>query len=784
MKYCYWLKYNNYYNRVLKVDGTLSAYLGADNENVIHYQKDMNLWNPNDGITATVKAGSSTLSADFSVEPDYFICADENNHIDSRWFVIENRRLRKGQYLCVLKRDVFADDLQHFKEATCHISRGLLQKTNKLIFNDENLNVNQIISEETPLKDSVGCPWLVLYAATDIQSTHLSGSVSLGDQYDILYTATNDIQDFIDENTFYYVEGDKSIQATLNYEKVNVNPFASNTHHAIQFITDAQQLGPQLPYKLKTSSGLYPEYLTDTSKTANILSKIRTEYAIKTKSDYDNVSALNGKKVKYTDANNVDHIVQLKMEVTHLDYMDVRLASENDVFTALEEARALNGIFAGSSVAPQYYRIQARRSHVTFTPEDIPIATIDYSFNNNGYIPNDAPYIIWAIPYGEITIDYEGTEYVTSGDAALAVANRMLQENSSNALYDCQILPYCPLPDMYIDDGVITITTEDTNLTSKTTIYKDTTPYNFVFNVPQSSFARRCMLPTAVTIDDPKFRNTAEIYRIYSPNYNASFEFSAAKNEGVTGFNIRCTYMPFNPYIRVAPIWGGLYGSEGFEENVRGLICSGDYSIARVTDAWIQYQENNKNYEAIFNRQISNMDVMHRFDKIEKIAGLIGGTASSVSIGSIAGPAGAIVGGIGSAATGIADYALMEQRFSEQKQYSRDMYQLNLGNVQAMPRTISRTTAYTIDNRYFPVFVRYTCSSDEISALVQYFVENSFRVDVIGYPEQFMNRDYYILNTTRCRGFLQGQIIRIDTDKDTHYIQELNNEFSKGVYMR
>ena len=789
MKHCYWLKYNNYANRILKVSSQLSDYKGVDNANVIYHQEDMELWNPNDGITTTVKAGTVNNSANFTTEPDYFICTDGNGVIDSRWFVIENRRLRKGQYLCVLKRDVFADDLENFKKAKCHISRGLLQKNNKLIFNDENLNVNQIIAGETMVTDPVGCPWLILYAAENITNT--SGTLVLNQDYDIEWTGGTNFSDFLNSLKTDYTPNDiEDIQATLNFWWGALE----NDLGRMMFVQEGPVIAAQGP---GADNGLYAraDYVSDFSRTSYLASEIRTAYNIKTH-DQGARTYADGTRVKWTDANNVAHVTKLIKQESFNNTLSVRVASRNTLFDELELIRTTRSVMTQCVPDPGDYRIYVKYNRITYIGEDITGSTINYAFNASGYHPEDAPYIIWAIPYGNITVNYDGTDYVTSPDAALAVANRMMLQNTEKMLYDVQILPYCPLPDQYISAAGKLVIETDASLTSDTTIYHTevidgvttNVPDNFIFCVSRASFTRRCMLPTAITIDDPKFRDTVDLYRVYAPNYSASFEFSAARNGGLLGFNIRCTYMPFNPYLRIAPIWGGIYGSSGFIEDVRGLICSGDYSIARVTDAWISYQEQNKNYEAIFNRQISNMDIMHKYDRIEKIAGAISGTASAGSIGAIAGGITAGIGATGSAIAGIADVALNEQRFSEQKKYSRDMFQLNLGNVQAMPRTISRTTAYTIDNRYFPVFVRYTCTGDEMTAVSRYFVENSFRVDAIGKPEDFMSVSYKILNLNdedhECRGFLSGQIIKIDTDKDTHYIDELNNEFTKGVYMK
>ena len=786
MKKLYWLHYNNYYNRILKVGDTLSDYLGVDNANVIHVQEDANLWNPNDGIATTVKAGGANKDADFSREPDYFIAVGENDQIDSRWFVIENRRIRKGQYSCVLKRDVFADDLQNFKQATCNIKRGLLNRYDTRIYNDENIKVNQILTDETFIKDSVGCPWIILYAATDILNTNLTGSVAVNDNYDILWTESDDIDDFVTKYTFIYA-ADEAIQAALNIKSSDI--WGHDHYKGICFLNNDYIVSGGAPAWNVLSVSQYSEYLETYTNQNAILSAIRTDYSIKTPSYAESIKQFDGLRVKYTDSNNVDHIVVVHKKITNAPF-STHISSSNDTFDELETERNDNGLFSGTTINPHWYSIHAKSWQLTFTYEEIDLHTVNYSFNNTGYIPDDAPYFIWAIPYGDITIKFAGTDYAISKEIGLAVANRVIQTNSTSAIYDCQIVPYCPLPDQYLTASGINIVTADPKLTSTTTIYHTDNgvdiPDSFIFNVQHASFKRQCNLSQAITITDPKLECTKDLYRIYSPNYASSFEFSPAKNGGLTGFNIRCTYMPFNPYIRIAPIWGGLYGSSRFEEDVKGLICAGDYSLARVSDAWVTYQEQNKNYDQIFNRQITNMDVMHKYDRVESIAGAITGAVGAGAVGAISSATMGIIGGAGSAVAGIADVVLGELRHAEQKQYARDMHTLQLDNVQAMPKTISRTTAYTIDNRYYPVLAYYTCSQRELAAVENYFIENSFRIDSIDKPAQYMLYQYNMNGAAglQCRGYLSGQIIKINTDKDTHYINELNSEFVKGVYMR
>ena len=90
------------------------------------------------------------------------------------------------------------------------------------------------------------------------------------------------------------------------------------------------------------------------------------------------------------------------------------------------------------------------------------------------------------------------------------------------------------------------------------------------------------------------------------------FEFSIAKNKGITKFNVDYTYKPYQPYIHINPDFKGLYGTDW--DDSRGLILGGDFSVQATDSAWVNYVNNNKNYQAIFNREIDHLDVNQQIE--------------------------------------------------------------------------------------------------------------------------------------------------------------------------
>ena len=277
-----------------------------------------------------------------------------------------------------------------------------------------------------------------------------------------------------------------------------------------------------------------------------------------------------------------------------------------------------------------------------------------------------------------------------------------------------------------------------------------------------------------------KLDNECNMYRLISPNYQGEFEFSVAKNNGVDFFNVDCSYKPYNPYIHVNPNFKGLYGKD-FNDG-RGLICNGDFSFGMISDAFTNYELANKNYQAVFNRQIQNMDVMQSIQRTEAVAGMatgvVQGTASGAMAGAMVGGgygaiAGAVVGGVSSAVGGAIDLANLDKRQREEKSFAVDMYNYSLQNVHALSYSLTRCTALTYNNKLFPFVEKWTCTQEEKDALLEKLHYDGMTVNRIGKIQDYIGNDTMV----------RGEIIRIDLKSNNLIANEIYNEIRKGVYL-
>ena len=185
----------------------------------------------------------------------------------------------------------------------------------------------------------------------------------------------------------------------------------------------------------------------------------------------------------------------------------------------------------------------------------------------------------------------------------------------------------------------------------------------------------------------------------------------------------------------------------------------------------------------MFDRQIKNMDVQNDINKQGAIAQLIaspiiGGAsmaAAGAQFGGINGMAiGTSIGAVGGLATSALDLRNSLKMMEENRQYKIDMYGYNLQNIQAIPTSLTKTSALTYNTRVWPFIEYYTCTDVERNALADKMKYNGMTIMKIG-----KLTDY----TLGEDNFYKGQLIRLNINVDSHMAYEIYNELNKGVYL-
>jgi hypothetical protein len=927
--------FNNYFNRIIKRYTTLSDY--TTNSEEYYYFSNIN-FNPNDGVTTTQIIGSENQKQSDGVDlvplawehegnPDYLIAYEteqvggaSTNVIKSRWFIVESVRTRNGQYSLKLKRDSIADNLDTLLFCPAFIKKGTVSDDNPLVVNSEGIVVNQIKSGETLLKDNTGSAWIVGYMAKNAPASTITSQIpdetftnyeTIEDLASELGVDTSDLATVLTENSSnpsYFVNDNIEIIGWINKVDATslewkivggssngLSSFSYNNYQVLSHSATSDCFAKESTTQQYTAlfADKIAEYWLNALNTfkASIKSawKSITNHPLFTKTIYEKLKALSTNKTvifKNGKYYNIKFGAVLGPTNTGETYFSSALTSpfssvcsatisDYNTWAASQlTARSLTAL-SGGKIFLTYNELTAYiYLEEVSVGDEVPGITVTMTSTRNAIM--DQPYDMFAIPASNTKIVDNGNEYDVYGEYAQKAAIELVKELTSSNVYDVQLLPYCPIPEM-AGDGEIDISNftsgydydwlnytgayleqfegTDSNdswfevtaglyrtgvsILTGASSYSDIDSWDCELNVsglrytitktymPDGGYIKLIVQIDQISLSQPttevighfwwtekktgtihrsiiiypksnsfsvnleyslslkdsmKIDSQTDLYRLVSPNYQGSFDFNVAKNGGeVNGFIADCTYKPYTPYIKVSPNFGWLYGTN--YGDCRGLICGGDFSIGIINSAWEQYQLQNKNYQNIFNREIQNLDVNQSIQRTQQyVSGglnivrdtISGGVGGALATGSPYGAiAGAAVGGIGSGIGYGIDMNLMEKNLQEQRQFAIDKYKMQLGNIQALPYTLTKVGAFNINSKVFPFLEYYTCSEQEKQALKMKIQYEGMTIGVVDYLGNYMNN-----------GYIQADLIRNEAIiEDSHQLDDIYIELTKGVYM-
>lgn len=802
----YFLKFNSYYNRIIKFYSNLQEY--QQNGEVLGDPLLGCSFNPNDSTDTTQLVNRKPEEIG-----DYML-AMLGNQIISRWFIMEARRLKTGQFLLNLRRDLFADSYTNVIQAPAFIEKATLNDDDPMIFNKEDMTFNQIKSGEHLLKDETESAWVVGYIPKDsfAEDKAIQGSVNIGEAYDIqVENLSNwDYWPYVNQKTnghyntseslfggyVYFKNLNQSVWAYMQgfalqlngvipSAKINTiveNNNSSGQNGVISGLTSPTTTQNNLVYSISSGTIEFDDaeaivYNAPENWKRNIseLVTLSLSYTgcLSAIEDY-NFRQL-GNKIIYETSSGLYH----KINITKTKKTKTKDITAGNLFeslnTYLNRNVSSNGTITGTPSSSTFKMLYSYYEY-TMTLEQVTVSA-NVTLNSDRYHLEDQPYDMFCIPYSDnLEIYKNGTKLFNANKSiAINMAIEIGADAGTNSIYDIQLLPYCPVRYCIKADGTFDIGN------TKVHYIKNDNDENIGVILWAINSAFTLNIPYNLQIANPKIENQTDVYRLCSPNFNGQFEFSPAMNGGINYFNVDCNYRPFNPYIHINPNFNYLYGQDF--NDARGLICGGDFSLPQISNAWANYQLTNKNYQNIFDRQIENMEVNNAIQRRKEIMGVslgaLGGLAGGAMAGAKAGPigaaAGAVIGGIGSALVGGIDMALNESQRQEALDYTKDQFGYQLGNIQALPTSLSKTSALTYNNKIFPVLEFYTCTPEEKLALENKLKYNGMTVMRIGTIQEFMKET---------PTYIKGQLIRLEgTGEDFHYISELAKEFNKGVFI-
>lgn len=815
--------YNNYYNRKVKIlnktDEEFSQFI---------YEIPKANFNPNDNVMTTHIFGNNVSQYDGNA--DYLVVTNEFNDIVSRWFIIEQERLRGGQWKITLRHDLVADFYNNIIDAPCFIEKAIANNNDIAIYNSEDMTFNQIKTSEKKLRDNTLCPWLVGYIARNTQNKKIEFSTPTAYIADYENLSDIPLYNYFSDGKFNeYIDSPKSLSIGYFLEGLQTPETGISRDHKVTFNNaglEKDEIVTDVIYKGISGTSDYAGiavYAADyfrrneilflnhaLAEPGNVASTAVSTQFLETYPEGDGI---------IVKINSTDKYYRIKRTGKHRVRRTITPSQNgalyNDFINLVKENPLLTLHTSGNNVPTNQnftYALSIYKHSISIE-EVTPGGTYSFTLPSESARTHlsDAPYDMVAIPYNidsNLSVakgDYTHIIENTNADVGMLLASKLIESLGESA-YDFQLLPYCPNqsiykmfginfigflnlePDIMVEGRDYAFVTDGEGNKVSVVLFPNKMSQSFIIKNIYTPVLNgdTTYEPASITIGDKKLTNECDMWRLVSPNYNGQFEFNAAKNDGVDYFQVDFSYKPYKPYIRVSPNFKGLYG-EQFND-ARGLICNGDFSLPILTPAWTTYENNNKNYQISFDRQIESMELQNKWNKVGDITRAItgtfsGGISGAFTGGMIGGVPGAIIGGAtGTIASGVAggvDAYTNQILRNDALDLTKDQFGYALGNIKAMPISLTRVSSFNINNKVFPILEYYTCSDTEKEALknkIKYNGMTIMRIDKI--------RTYLFNKYENAPAYIKGKLIRLEgLGDDFHIINEIANEINKGVYI-
>ena len=774
----------------------------------------------------------------------------------TRWYIMSVERIRGNQIQLSLRRDLLADYYTEVLTAPVFIQRGAVQSvSDPAIFNREGFTFNQIKQNEFLLNDNKlsgnKSGWIVGYINRgDEAAQSYDGNIGPCKVTQVVglgipdYTELDSkLKHLIDEKIGYL---NIPYTCTINFDiRVKVSNyriynFTCNTdssgfalNRTFRQVSQSFNSTAIIKYYKSTDT----EYWTEEKISQDIydrfdgtyLNSLFEEYMEYTNDpDYFPQSILdlisengffytkNGKTYKLTYFRVGD------TEVDRLSYTKAQLQSGSDAI-ARAAYTLLQSLVAGDykefnddwEMQRESFDIMRRLPIYGFKSEEVSGAEFEITIPHTRNKLIDAPYDMFCIPLGSVTVKRTGeSDLTTVAGVAMAAARGIAATGTSSKILDVQILPYCPFPDVIDSDGNIDLSdaTEDVDYTiMSATIQNVETELGIILYPKASKGSFEYDITSQLSADYLKYfeeetfsslakkvLSETSFVRFCSPNFAAFYDMIPQKNKGALRISIDYYYKPYTPYIHIMPVLnGGLYGED--YNDPKGLLCSGDFSIATASSKWEEYQVQNKNFQNQFDRQIMDLDINNNIAlqqanftgnigiATSALTGVAAGAVAGAKLGSIVpgygtaigAVAGAVVGGVAggvmSAYGKNKDIELLKQKQSEARGYLQDMYTYQLGNIKALPNTLNKVSAFTPNNKIFPFVEVYDCTEEEKQTLINKIKYNGMTIMRIGQIQNYINSEVSY--------FVQGELIRlVGIDEDSQVVAEIAQEIKEGAY--
>ncbi len=782
----YFLNYNNYYNRILKVLPYTEAtsYLAfPDSTNYPNPLKNVN-FDYNDGLNTKIiiNVNESNVS-----NINYVLARNGNlyeiKHVTTRWFVIGYKKIRTQQFELYLKRDLLADYKSDIMTAPCFVEKGYCDINDPAFFNSELINVNQIITKETPIKDEMGMPWVVAFitkgtgwennnpvkynngmrqnAYATFTSTD-AALAQLGHQklYNMNQGATMELMISDNGNKIHRYEISTGQSGTSLIVNGYSSIYGATTLSTSLSITDST--------RTESTENIYTGYMCNatginegspkTSYNGKIIMCGEKYYKVKmTLTSYNNMTA-NATYEQIADLyNRMQGNILSRIPATYAELPSTKYNAL--VGFKISAVLVIIELIEQSQYTEYSTIISSSRAHgQTYDLLATPLPKGTYKFRNkNGT---------------QVSVDESKLKSVLSFYGSLS------ESLGTSRVFDVQVIPYNPIPSFY-NNGYIDLYALREGL-DYTIDGSDSFPILYLmeneFEYDIENIDEETLNPTY-----NKKYFIGKKWRLIAPNFNTNYDLPVYENKGIDSFHIDMTLLPYQSYLRIRPVFKYMNGIN--EDDARGLVINGSLSLSQTSSAWAEYQYSNMNYEAIQNASVqyqkNQYDIQNQKNLISGVTGSISsGISGAVGGALVGGPVGAVVGGVvglGASAAGLG----LDQYYDRKSQnltlnYSQDMYQLQLGNIKGQSPTLAKITALNNCYKWWPYIEQVECTEVEYTAIENKLKYNGMSINRIGTLQDFTKygEEWYI----------KGKIIRLNLE-NYDIVNAISEEVNLGFFV-
>ncbi len=382
------------------------------------------------------------------------------------------------------------------------IEKGTVGKDDSAIYNKESITTNQIKSDEFLLKDETQCGWVVGYVASnregqdgvlvpvEFESDTIenlkaddANVVATFNTYDEWQEAYRDlaVKLGVIQNAEYSCSLDIAIGKLVSTEdtgitctmykdgSVNYRDSAFNNNTYLHSKNSTASVWDRMVWDAWLFSNRRKELATDMLKNWKpLLSSLNQQVADRANVDFIDANAtILAKMQAFTKDKPVFKIAgkfyQANLKTSSLQSLEDYPTYQGEMFNIMNNninrnPRTAIYYIAGEgadtisgTAGPQTYKFKVQWIEYSIELEEI-LPTVSVTFGESFEVPvlSDAPYHMFAIPFSNDLTLYSGDTVHcarTNKSVAIAVAQQIAAKAGVGAVYDVQLLPYCPIRD-------------------------------------------------------------------------------------------------------------------------------------------------------------------------------------------------------------------------------------------------------------------------------------------------------------------------------------------------